>query len=581
MQRSILLTVLVCSLMACSLFENKGFQSADLLITNGTIYTVDKQQPTAEAVLVNDGIISYVGDLKGAISQISSTTKVIDLRKQTMIPGFIESHGHLVSLGYSLNELDLSQVKNYDQLLQQVQTAVSKAAKGDWILGHSWHQSKWDALPEQNVKGFQTNRRLNRISPHNPVLLKHSSGHALFVNEAALKIAGISAATQFDSDGEIIKDVSGNPTGILTENAQNLIYKIVPKRRPIDDRNAVSTALRHLSLWGITSFQDAGTEAHEIAAFQTFREENLLTARLYIMLAGWEAALLDSWLPKGPAIDDRHWLTIRAIKLVADGALGSRGAWLLSPYSDRAGHLGNPTMPMETIGAIARRAIDRNFQVAVHAIGDRANRELLDQYEPILSTAKVNPRFRIEHAQHLHPSDIPRFGQLGVIASMQGIHMSSDRPWAIHRLGHRRIIEGAYVWRKLLDSGAVLINGTDTPVEPVNPIASFYSLVTRKRLDGTPEGGYEPQQKLSRVEALRAYTLDAAYGAFEETIKGSIEVGKLADFTILSQDILKVKEEQLLNVRVIRTIVGGKSVYWADKQSADTQTKAERRQGFQ
>jgi hypothetical protein len=280
------------------------------------------------------------------------------------------------------------------------------------------------------------------------------------------------------------------------------------------------------------------------------------------MLAGWDEALLAEWLKKGPEIDaDHDFLTIRAIKLVADGALGSRGAWLLKPYSDRPDWSGSASIPMETVLTVAREALQAGFQLCVHAIGDRANREVLDQFETAFHGQHSDARFRIEHAQHLSAQDIARFAQLGVIASMQGIHLSSDRPWAIDRLGIERIEEGTYVWRKLLDSGAIIINGTDVPVEPVNPIASFYALVTRKTLAGLPENGYEPSQKLTRPEALSAYTLNAAYGAFEENIKGSIEAGKLADFTILSGDIMTVPESELLDVQIEQTIVGGNTTY--------------------
>lgn len=536
--------------------------AGDLLIHGGTIYTMDEAKPTAEAVVIANGIIHFVGDEAKTKAYVGSNTRTLDLADKTMIPGFIEGHGHLMSLGRTLQELDLSSVTSYEALVEKVAAAVVDAKPGEWILGRGWHQSKWNPKPKVVVKGFQTHTALSAISPDNPVMLAHASGHAIFVNAKAMALVGIDKSTRFTDGGEIIKDAEGQPTGILTENATQLIERKLPRPTAKSERRALKLALAELGKNGITSFQDAGSTATEINIMRGFREKNKLTSRLWVMIAGWEPELLSEWLEKGPQIDtEKHRLTVRAIKLSADGALGSRGAWLLKPYADRAGHSGAATITMSEVYKVSEAALKNGFQLCVHAIGDRANREVLDQFEKAFDDKPSTARFRIEHAQHLDAEDIPRFAKLGVIASMQGIHMSSDRPWAIDRLGQERIVEGAYVWRKLKDSGAMVINGTDVPVEPVNPIASFYSLVTRKTLAGTPEGGYEPAQKLTRTEALRTYTLDAAYGAFEEDIKGSIEVGKLADFTVLSADILTVPKEQLLDVHVEKTIVGGDVIY--------------------
>jgi predicted amidohydrolase YtcJ len=280
------------------------------------------------------------------------------------------------------------------------------------------------------------------------------------------------------------------------------------------------------------------------------------------MLTGTDQQLLNQYFASGPRIN--KWLTVRSIKLYSDGALGSRGAWLLQPYSDRMDHYGQPNMIMDSVFTVARRALKAGLQVCTHAIGDRANREVLDRYEQAFKEnpeAAKDARFRIEHAQHLHPDDIGRFAELGVIPAMQAIHLSSDRPWAIDRLGEQRIIDGAYVWKKLLDSGAIIVNGSDVPVEPINPIASFYASVTRKTLAGQPDSGYEPEQVMSREQALHSYTIDAAYGAFQEKIKGSIETGKLADFTIFSKDIMTAPDEEILKTEVVMTIIGGKVVF--------------------
>jgi len=320
-----------------------------------------------------------------------------------------------------------------------------------------------------------------------------------------------------------------------------------------------------LASHGITSFQDAGTGQADIDLYKAYLEEDKLSARVYVMITGGNPDLLAKWLDQGPEINlGQDELTIRSIKLVADGALGSRGAWLLSDYEDRANHAGLPTMPVEDMEAISHAAYQNGFQVGIHAIGDRANREVLDIFDALFDGRDRGVRYRIEHAQHIDPADIPRFGQLGVIASMQGIHMSSDRPWAINRLGSKRIKEGAYMWRSLLDTGAVISNGTDAPVEPVSAIASFYALVSRKTLAGQPEGGYEPEQRLTRHEALKSYTLDAAYSAFEEGIKGSLTPGKWADMVVLDRDILTCPEEEILGAKVLRTLKGGQTVFASD-----------------
>jgi len=484
-----------------------------------------------------------------------------------MVPGLIESHAHLMGIGNAKKVLDLSDTRSYEELVARVAAAVKQAAPGDWILGRGWHQSRWDPPPQPMVLGFQTHHALSAVSPEKPVYLVHASGHAAIANARAMAIAGITRDTPSPEGGEIIKDPQGEPTGVLNETAQALVGRHVPSSENEGDRRSLELAIEECISHGITSFHDAGAGQNTIDLYREFADAGQLKIRLYVMLAGQDTRLLESWYGRGPLIGygDGH-LTVRAIKLYADGALGSRGAWLLAPYSDRAGHVGNSIMPMSYIRGVAEQALEHGFQLCTHAIGDRANREVLDQYEAAFAAMGAvgrDSRFRIEHAQHISAADIPRFGRLGVIAAMQAIHMSSDRPWAIDRLGRQRIEEGAYVWRKLLDSGAIIANGTDAPVEPINPIECFYAAVTRKTLRGEPPGGYEADQRMTRQEALRSYTLDAAYAAFEEQLKGSIEVGKLADFTVLSQDILSVPEERILQTKVQRTIVGGRVVYEA------------------
>ncbi len=542
---------------------------ADTVIHGGTIYTMSEHQPNVDAIVVRGDQILFTGGLKAARAVAKNPT-YIDLKGKTLTPGLIEAHGHLMGLGYSQLTLNLSEAKNYADIVAQVTEAVENAAPGEWILGRGWHQSKWLPQPEVMIDGFQTHDLVSAVSPDNPVFLVHASGHAAMANQRAMDIAGVDSESEFVGDGEIIKDAALRPTGIFNEVAQSLIAKHVPTPDLDRRRKALGLALDALGRNGITSFQDAGVRKQDIELYRSFlnvgsEKPNKLTARLWLMLAGGDEELLLDWFRSGPEIGSGdNFLTIRAIKLVIDGALGSRGAWLLEPYSDRPDHVGLPTMPIEDVTRISQRAFDTHFQIGVHAIGDRGNREVLNIYEQIFSGKNQGVRFRIEHAQHIAGSDIPRFGELGVIASMQGIHLSSDRPWAIDRLGSQRIEEGAYVWRKLLDSGAVIANGTDVPVEPVNPINSFFALVTRQTLNGEPAGGYEPSQKLTRQEALKSYTLDAAYAAFEEHLKGSIEPGKLADFTVFDQDIMTVADEKILDTNVAMTMVGGKVVFNAD-----------------
>jgi predicted amidohydrolase YtcJ len=402
------------------------------------------------------------------------------------------------------------------------------------------------------------------------VLLEHASGHAIQVNAKTMQLAGVNLLTKENlatislEGGEVIRDKNGNPTGIFNELAMSLIYKYVPQSDDARDQHAIELATKACWRNGITSFHDAGASRRNIDFYRKAKQNGSLGVRLYVMLAGDCVKMVREWMKQGPEVDSTHWLTIRSVKLFCDGALGSRGAWLLESYSDRKDFYGMATLSMDTVLSVSQKALKAGFQVCSHAIGDRANHEILDRYEAAFkenSEAAKDARFRIEHAQHLHPDDIARFGKLGVIPAMQAIHLSSDRPWAIDRLGEKRIIDGAYVWKKLLQSGAVIVNGTDTPVEPINPIASFYASVTRKTLKGEPDGGYEGGQKMTREEALKSYTLDAAFGAFEEGIKGSIKTGKLADFTIFTKDIMTIDERDILSSEVAMTIVGGKVVF--------------------
>lgn len=543
---------------------------ADLVIRGGTIYTVDPGQPKAEAVAIRDGKIVAVGSTAVVENFIGDRTQLLELQGRVATPGFIEGHGHLMGVGYNELELDFMQARNFDEIISMVKAAADKAKPGEWITGRGWHQDKWDRKPDRLIKGFPLHHALSAVSPDNPVFLYHASGHAGFANAKAMEVSGVNMLSreklqaEAGEGGEVIRDEKGNPTGLFNERAMSLIARHIPNDTPERNAEALSLAMQACLRNGITSFHDAGASRETIGLYREFRDAGKLAVRLYVMIGGGDRDLVYEWFRRGPAIDTTGWLTVRSVKLHCDGALGSRGAWLLEPYSDRRDWYGMATLPMDTVLKTAREALKAGFQVCSHAIGDRTNREVLDRYEKAIREAGVSlasHRFRIEHAQHIDPADQPRFASLGVIPAMQAIHMSSDRPWAIDRLGEKRIRDGAYMWQTLLRSGARIVNGTDAPVEPLNPIPSFYASVTRKTLAGQPEGGYEPAEKMTREQALRSYTLDAAFGAFEEKIKGSLEVGKVADITVFSNDLMTVPELEILNATVEVVVVNGKVVF--------------------
>ena len=532
-------------------------------------YTMNDLMPTTESVAIRNGKIIALGKYRDLDDLITPRTKIINLNGAMMTPGLIEGHGHFYGLGLAKMQLDLSTAESYAELVSMVADAIDRSTPGEWILGRGWHQSKWSDNADSFIKGFQTHDSLSKISPNNPVWLKHASGHAGFANQKAMDIAGVSSETEFGFGGEIIKDLSGNPTGVFNERAQGLISKHVDTNLGKDsDLRAIELAVKTCLENGITSFHDAGTGNKTITTLRSAIDKKLLKVRVYAMLTSRDTSLLNQWYKKGPEIGSGNdFLTIRSIKLNADGALGSRGAWLIDEYTDRPGHFGMATQSMDYVYKVAKNGIQNGFQVNSHAIGDRANREILDQYEKVFNEfpkLSKDHRWRIEHAQHIDPKDIPRFGSLKVIASIQGIHMSSDRPWAINRLGQKRIVESAYVWRDLINHGAILINGSDVPVEPIDPIASFYASTTRKTLKGLPSSGYEPEQKMTRIEAMKSYTINAAYGAFEEKLKGSIEIGKYADFAVFSQNLITIPDDKILETKILYTIVNGKIEYQAN-----------------
>jgi predicted amidohydrolase YtcJ len=537
---------------------------ADLVLTNGKVVTVDDKQPEARAVAVRAGRIVAVGTKKDIRRFIGPSTQVVDLKGALAIPGIIDSHGHFTGLGAAKMILDLTKARSWDEIVAMVREAARTAKPGQWIQGRGWHQEKWDKVPEPNIDGLPYHDALSQAAPSNPVLLEHASGHSSLANAKAMELSGITAKTPDPKGGQIIRDAKGNPIGAFLENAQGLIRvreaKLTPEEALAKERREVELAVAECLKQGVTTFHDAGASFQTIELYKRMAEDGTLGVRLYVMLGETNRALAArgaAYRMIGAA--DNH-LTVRSIKRFMDGALGSHGAWLLEPYADLPGSTGLNTDPLPDIRETAKFAIENGFQVCIHAIGDRANREVLDIYEEAFRSHpdKKDARWRIEHAQHLSPADIPRFGRLGVIASMQAVHCTSDGPWVVKRLGEKRAEEGAYVWRKLIDSGAVIANGTDVPVEPVDPMPGFYAAMTRRMKDGT---AFFPEEKMSRTEALRVYTINGAFAAFEEGIKGSLTPGKLGDITVLSKDILTCPEEEIRSAEVLYTIVGGKILY--------------------
>jgi predicted amidohydrolase YtcJ len=458
-------------------------------------------------------------------------------------------------------------VASWDEIVAMVERAVKQAKPGQWIYGRGWHQEKWKTKPVPNVEGFPTHDALSRVSPDNPVLLTHASGHARFANAKAMELSDVMASTPDPPGGDIMRDAKGNPIGVFRETAGGLIRRGAGEPRPAADeaaaraRKILELASQEVLAKGVTSFQDAGSSLADVDLMKKLIDEGRIRNRLWVMLRVDNQTLAAN-LAKYKTIGyGDGYLTVRGIKKAIDGALGPRTAWMLEPYADKADATGHNTTTVADIRETARLALEHGYQLCVHAIGDRANRETLNLFEESFKGRDGKAlRWRVEHAQHLSAADIPRFGRLGVIASMQGVHCTSDAPYVTARLGARRAEEGAYVWQKLMKSGAVVSNGTDAPVEDVNPVASYYATVSRKLADGSV---FYPDQRMSRIEALRSYTLNAAYAAFEEDVKGSLEAGKYADMVVLSKDILTIPEDQIPSTEVRYTIVGGTIRYRA------------------
>jgi hypothetical protein len=542
-------------------------EPADLVLRGGRIVTLDPSRPEATALACRGDRIVVVGSEEEIAPFVGPATEVIDLEGRLALPGFIEGHGHFSGLGRALDTLDLRSARTWEEIVERVSAEAARRPAGSWILGWGWHQEKWDRPPEPSLDGYPVHDALSAAVPGHPVLLKHAAGaHMGIVNAAAMRLAGIDATTANPEGGEIVRDASGRPTGVLRETAYALAlaaHEADRARRPAEVREA--DALREIELAtaeclrkGVTSFQDAGSSFEEIDRYRRLAESGRLGVRLWVLVEEPNERLRErlpsyaGWKRLGDAR-----LTVGGIKGEMDGALGAHGAWLLEPYADLPDSTGLNTTPIPVLEEKARLAARLGLQMAIHAIGDRAVRETLDLYERVLSEGNGR-RFRVEHAQHVHPADVPRFAALGVVASMQGIHCTSDGPWVPSRLGEPRARERSYPWRALLDAGALVSNGTDTPIEDIDPIANFHASVTREMGNGR---AFVPEQRMTRGEALRSLTVDAARAAFEEDIKGTLAPGMLADVVVLSRDILRVPAEEIRGTQVVWTIVRGHSAF--------------------
>ncbi|QGW28540.1 amidohydrolase [Phnomibacter ginsenosidimutans] len=557
-------TICLLAVMAIACSQSP---KADLVIQHADVYTVDSARSKAQSVAVKDGRIVFVGSDADVAAWIGSNTEVLDAKGAFLMPGFIEGHGHIHNLGDFLRDINLMHVSGYDEIVAKVAAAAAKAKPGEWIVGRGWHQEKWTNKPTEQYLGYPYHDALSKVSPNNPVILTHASGHSLYVNAKALALAGITSATPNPTGGDIVKDPSGRLVGVLEETAMGLVRKVYG-----DYVNQQTEAERKAKWWagmelaeadclkkGITSFVDAGSSFEQIRWMKEMAQQNKLQLRHWMMIRDGNASLRAN-ADVFPIINEGNGhLTMNAIKVSLDGALGSYGAWLLESYSDRKNFTGQNTFNMDSLKAIADFAWQKNIQLCVHAIGDKANRETVNIFaEQIQKDKSKDHRWRVEHAQHVHPSEIGRFKEWNIIASMQGIHCTSDAPFVPKRLGEERSRTGAYMWKAFMQAGVLVNNGTDVPVEDADPIPNFFASVTRQLKDGST---FYPEQKMSREEAIYSYTMANAKAQFEEKDKGSIEVGKYADFVLLSNNLLSCSDSAILQTKVLKTIVGGKVLF--------------------
>ena len=555
---------------------------ADLVLVNGQVTTLDDRWPEAQAVAVHDGLITAVGTTREIEESVGSRTEVIDLAGRRVVPGFIEGHGHLLALGHSLTILDLGDAGDWPEIVERVRQVAREAAPGAWIEGRGWHQEKWRTSLGRSIEGYPVHDALSEAAPDHPVLLDHASGHLLIANAAAMAHAAVTPETADPSGGRIVRDPDGAPTGVFIDAAMDLVRQPFererarrgPARVEADACQAIQRGTDHCLARGVTSFQDAGCMFDEVDRLKRLALAGELGLRMWVMTWESNASIRERLGDYRDIQDLGGHLTFRAIKRLMDGALGARSAWLLEPYDDLPSTQGfattyfpyddlpadDPEASVPYVAETADLALEHGFQLCTHAIGDRAVHEVLDICErAVRERARGRDlRWRVEHASVIAETDLPRFGELGVIASMQGVSLPSDGLWMIDRLGEARARRRAFVFRSLKRSGAIIANGSDTPVDDVDPLVGFHATATCRLADGTT---LWPEERLSREGSLRAYTLDGAYAAFEEDRKGSISPGKLADMVVLTRDIMTVPDDEILEAQVAHTILGGKIVY--------------------
>ena len=551
------LFLIVASIYAPAIIQATQCIDADLILHRGNIYTGQTDQSFIGSIASKGAKITYVGKVLSDAEIACSDAEVINLNGKYVFPGFTDAHGHLKGIGYRELTLNLQGISSLNETLQVVRSYISTKEEGEWVIGRGWIDKVW---PE---KRFPSRWDLDSFSPDNPVILERADGHAVVVNSVVLELAGIDKSTQDPQGGFIEKDQTGEPTGLLVDMAMNLIADLIPKLSRDNDKEAFLEGInRNVSL-GWTQIHVPGGTFDDISILNEIKSENSLLQRVYFMVSDGEPA--DRLLENGPIIDPEHFLTVRAIKMYADGALGSRGAALLEKYSDYDGKGVFIFLEDETKPRLSK-ALIKGIQIGTHAIGDHGNRVVLDWYEEAFTQAKKNnelfksPRWRIEHSQNIKPEDQRRFVELSVIPSMQPSHAIGDLHFAVDRLGLERI-DNAYAWRNLIDQGLIIAGGTDAPVEIGDPRIEFYAAVTRKDVDGYHGEGWNLHQRLSRLEALKMFTIWPAIASFEENIKGTIEVGKLADFSIFDQDLMTIPELAILESKNILTVVGGRVVY--------------------
>lgn len=560
----------VFALFLCARCHTPQASKATFILVNGHFFTADPAKPEATAVAIANGRILAVGTDAEIKALAAPDAETLDLKGAFAMPGLIEGHGHFLGLGRSLQNLNLLETTSWEAVVDAVAERAKTTAPGEWIEGRGWHQEKWPNPPAHTVNGYPYHDLLSAAAPNNPVLLDHASGHGVIANAKAMELAGINKETPDPIGGRIVRDAAGNLTGVFEENAAALVerpFNAWKNKRSEAEKQAafdaaIALATQTCLAKGITSFQDAGSHFWELAQYKRLAESQKLGLRLWAMIAQPKPSEL-SRLADYPQIGlGNGFFTVRAVKCYMDGALGSYGAWLLAPYADKPGFIGQNVTPLDTVAAVAAACQQHGLQCCVHAIGDRGNRETLDIFAKTLAPSGDKgqaARWRIEHAQHIDPTDIPRFKTLGVIASMQAVHCTSDAPFVVKRLGEQRAKTGAYVWRSLLDTGAHLANGTDAPVEKVDPLPSIYAAAARKRSANEP--AFFPEQCMSRAEALLSYTLWNAYAAFEENEKGSLTPGKMADIAVFDRDLLRCPVDELPQAQATYTILGGKVVY--------------------